>query len=235
MPLQEDPILGFSYLSVEDFKARAAVFGCAAAIAKVEGDGVLLSLLAAASRDIDAEVGRDFLSGQVSENHKFDLASRRVRINRPPLVGLVSYRLRTGAGLVSSFAVTPVTTDGVNNVSFGAIYYNRQENYLELSSLAMAGSMTTTLVSLGLAEPQVEIVYTSLQDVPKQVIAATGYAAAAIINEGLANQIIAPGLASYKADDVEVRRAAPVAEAQSRALPPRVKALLRGLSRIAIG
>jgi hypothetical protein len=235
MPLQEDPILGFSYLSVEDFKSRAAIFGCAQAVAAIGEDDLILALLAAASRAIDAEVGRDFLSGQVGENHKFDLATRRVKVNRPPLVSLVSYRIRTGAGLVSSFSVAPVTTDGVNNVSFGSIYYNRQENYLELSSLAMAGSMTSTLVSLGLSEPQAEIVYTSLQDVPKQVIAATGYTAALAINESAANKMIAPGLASVKADDVEVKRSTSKSAGGEVGIPLKAKQLLRGLSRIAIG
>lgn len=234
MPLDEDPILGYSYLAVDAFKERAQTFGCAPAIAGMQ-DPAILSLLAAASRAIDAEVGRDFLGGQVSENHRFDLATRRIKINRPPLISLLSYRLRTGAGLVSSFNVTPVSNDGVNDVSFGAIYYNRQENYLEISSLAMASGMTTTLVSLGLSEPQVEIVYTSLADVPKQVVAATGYTAAVLINESLANKMIAPGLASIKADDVEIKRARSISTGGETSIPPIARSLLKGLSRVAIG
>jgi hypothetical protein len=229
-----DQVLGVSYIDPEYFIENAKVFGCQATGYTAE---TILPLLAAASRMIDGEVGRSFLSAQIAENHRFDLATRRIKVNQPPIQTLVSYKIRTGAGLVSSFLVAPVTTDGVNNVSFGAVYYNRQENYLELSSLAMVGSLTNAIVSLGLSEPQVEIVYTSYQSVPQQVIAATGFMAAALLNESAANEILVPGLESAEADDVKVRRArSHSGGGQGQvAMPANVKMLLRGLSRIAIG
>ncbi|MBI3654063.1 MAG: hypothetical protein HY231_23785 [Acidobacteria bacterium] len=236
MSVPQDDLLGVIYISPDYFIENARMFGCAKAIQGLDANSIT-PLLAIASRMIDAYVGRDFAGGEIHENHKFDLNSRRIKINRPPLQTLISYRLRTAPGLVSSFAVTPVTDDGENNISFGSIYYNRQENYLEVASLAMASSMTAQLVSLGISEPQVEIVYTSYADVPKEVITATGYMAAHLINDSAANQVIAPGLASVKADDVEVRRGSSVSAKGSRedSIPPIVKTLLRGVSRIAIG
>lgn len=239
MSTPQNELLGDSYIDGEFFIANAKVFGCAQALSSLYPNATpdeLLPILAAASRLIDGYVGRDFIAGEIRENHRFELGTRRIKINKPPLQTLVSYKLRTGAGMVSSFTVTPVQTDGENNVSFGAIYYNRQENYLELSSLAMASSMTTQLVSLGLSEPQIEIAYTSFADVPKEVIAATGYMAAHLLNESAISSVLAPGLASAKADDVEVRRTGENSSRGSRhdSIPPRVKLLLSSVSRIAI-
>jgi hypothetical protein len=240
MSTPPNDLLGVSYVDGEFFLANANAFGCARALQSLYSGTVvadtILPILSAASRMIDAEVGRDFISGEIRENHKLELNTRRIKINKPPLQTLLSYKLRTGAGLVSNFTVTPVQTDGENNVSFGAIYYNRQENYLELSSLAMASSMTSQLVSLGLSEPQIEIVYTSFADVPKEVVTATCWLAAHLLNESATSSVIAQGLASFKADDVEVRRQTNSSSKGSRddALPLIVKQLLRSVTRIAV-
>ncbi len=227
-------LFGESYLSAQDFLDNAVLFGCAVAVAGMDANAVG-PLLQAASREVDVEVGRSFSAATVAENHKWDYQTRRSKVNQPPVVELLSFGIRVGAGLFSSFAVTPVEADGGGNkVRFGAIYYNRQENYLEVTALALAGSLINPIVSLGLTEPQVEIVYKSLASVPAEIALAVGHTAAHWLNENAANALILPGLAAMRDDDTEVRRAAPVA-GQMRGLPARAKALLRGYSRIAVG
>jgi len=234
MSLAEDPILGVSYIDPEYFLQNARIFGCERAVEGLNAPEAL-PLLASASRRIDAELGRNFLPDEIQENHAFDSATRRCEVNCPPLLSLVSFKIRNSAGLVTSYAVTPVSDDGENNIIFGSIFYNRQLNYLELASSAIQSSEAA---AVGIAETQVEIVYTSYADVPKEVAAATAYLAAHLLNEAKANNTIAPGIASLKADDVEVKRLAQSGSSFSsrldESLPAIVKSLLSPFTRVVL-
>ncbi len=228
------PLFGASYLNGQDFLDNAATFGCAALVVGYDATGVS-SMLAAASREVDVELGRSFSADLIAENHRWDGATRRVKVNQPPVIELQRFSIRVGAGLRSSFTVTPVETDDAGNpVRFGTVYYNREENYLEVTSLALAGSLVSPIVTLGLTDPQVEIAYKSLPVVPYEVMLAVGYTAAYWLSEAVAASMIPQGLASLRDDDTEVKRQ-PQPAWQNRGLPPRAKSILRGLSRIAIG
>src|ERR1700733_13501408 len=186
--------LGYSYVDPTGFGQNAIVYGCAQAVSKLTAQQVVL-LCARASRLIDGYCGRTFAGGNISETHPLDWSSRVIKINQPPVITLLAYQIRTAAGLVSPFLVEPVTTDaGSRNVSFGSVYYNYEENTLELSSLAMASTLTAAVVTLGLNRPQVEIQYTnSTGTLHPNLIEATALTAAGLINEAAANAVLPGG------------------------------------------
>ncbi|NWJ94572.1 MAG: hypothetical protein HXX20_02220 [Chloroflexi bacterium] len=229
MALDTDAILGTAYLSVSDFKARSDTFGATEAIAS-KSDTAILGYLASASRAIDNYLGRHYGQGNFTENHKWDFYNKRIYPNCPPVISLVSYKLRTGANYLSTFVTSPV-----NGTTFGEIYYNQQENYLEIASMASAFAMTTQLLGLGLKDPQVEIVYTSWQTVPQSVAAATGYTAAMLATEALVNQQIPLGIQMMQADSVKIQRAQRGSGDQQITLPAMALMLLSNEQRILIG
>ncbi len=237
MPLESDPTFGVAYLGVEVFKADAAYYGADKAIASMS-DQSLLRLLARASRAIDTYTGRTFGPGAISENHKWNPVNRRCKVNQPPVITLTSFRVRIGAGLTASFSVTPTENDaGGNPVRFGEIVYNRQENYLEVTSLATASNMTNQIISLGLTENWVEIVYTNQAAdaaINPAVADATAWTAAHLANAGRTNSQLPAGISMVKMGEVTVQRAAASVDPTRDALPEMAKQLLRGLTRIAI-
>lgn len=219
MPLDVDSVLGALYLSLADFKARAKVFGVRAALP--ESDDEIKALLASASRAIDAFCGRSFTPAAVVEQHRLDPATRRVSVNRPPVMGLTSYKLISGPDL--SWDVDP-----------SAVFVNNQENYLELVSLAGAIVLTQGQIMPGLVDTLVEVEYTSFAAVPQAVAVACGYAAGKFANLAYASGQVPDGLASVKLDGVAVTRdtSRPGGDLE---LPPIAKQLLMPLRRVAVG
>lgn len=230
-----DSLLGPQYISVANLQSRATAFGCAKAIAAMTS-GELEALVALASRAVDGHTGRQWADGTViTENHKWDMVTRRVRVNQPPILTLVSYVLRTSPAQVATFSVTPITNDaGGNPVAFGPIYYNREENYLELASLAVASSLTTPLISLGMFEPNVEIKYTSYSTAPQAVVSAAGLIAADMANSGyLASMgLLSGNIQSVETGNQSIERAVPLPDAYP--LPPIAVMLLANITRPAI-
>lgn len=231
-----DALLGTSYISAGDLKARSLSFGCAKALGALDYPQIE-AVCAMASRAIDAHTGRAWDGGTITENHAWEPATRRVKINQPPIMSLLSYKIRTSPNSVSTFPVTPVTVDaGGRNVSYGAIYYNYQENYLELASLVIATGLTTTIIALGMYQPQVEISYTSHATIPEAIITATGLVAADMANTGYLNSLMLPGLQSVSDGDQSMTRVPPVLPGNySYPLPMMAVQILSNLSRPAIG
>ncbi|HEX8685728.1 MAG TPA: hypothetical protein VF654_04475, partial [Pyrinomonadaceae bacterium] len=163
MPLELDNILGALYLSPEDFRKRASAFG--ARVALPEDEDELKAHLAGASRAIDAFCGRPFSPEAVTETHRLDAETRRVSVNRPPVLELTGFTILSGPD--RSFAVET-----------SQVFVNRQENYLEVVSWGALIGLAAGAGSLGIIEPQAEVTYKSYQDVPQAVAAACGYAAA---------------------------------------------------------
>ena len=220
MPLDLDAILGSLYLSVEAFKARAGVFGVAVALPA--DDELIKAALAAASRLIEAECGRDFVPDELTETHRFNLLTRRISVNQPPVATLTSFTLVGGPGLSSP-------------VSLSSVYVNNQENYLEVDGLSHAIAPTGSLFMHGLGETQVEVKYKSYQSVPQGVAAACGYGAAEIINRTYASGQLPGDLTRVEMDGLKVSRAAPGGRGEESALPVVAKALLHRYRRIAVG
>jgi hypothetical protein len=235
-----DPILGTCYIEPEAFISRSMAFGCDRALDALyaaDADGTnLTALIASVSRAIDVYTGRDSNSwsgGTIYENHAWDPVTRRVKVNQPPVINLISYKIRVGSQLTANFVLTPLSSDGgSNHLAYGGVYYNRQENYLELNSLALAGSLTNSLAGLGLYLPQVEIAYTSFASVPGQVATATAIGAAAVVNKWYANKVITPGIKQIESGKQTIVKDSPLGSVN---LPQEAKDLLSLLTRIAVG
>ena len=219
MPLDLDLVLGALYLSVQDFKSRAKVFGVRAALP--ESDDEIKALLASASRAIDAHCGRSFTPDEVTELHRIDPATRRVSVNRPPVQQVTGYALISGPGLRW-------------DVDTSQVFVNNQENYLELVSLAGSVVVARGEVIASLADMLAEVKYTSFAEVPQAVAAACGYAAGRLANLAYASGQVPDGLARVKLDGVDVSRDTS-RQGGDLELPTLSRQLLNPLRRIAVG
>lgn len=197
MPLDQDDALGACYASVSQFLTMAGGLGCGVGLVAID-DGnnwALKTILAAASREVDAFCGREFDLQTIQENQRWELETRRVYPYQPPIANLLSYQIQTAPGSYQNITLTPTTTDASGaKVSYGAVVYDKGRNYLELASLAVLTSLTPVLVSLGISEPIVRYSYTSFASVPQQVVTATGLIAAEMVNVAYRNKLITPGL-----------------------------------------
>src|SRR5262249_30520661 len=124
-------------------------------------------------------------------------------------------------------------------VSWGAVYYNAQENYLELSSLSVAGNQVSTLISLGLMQAQAEIRYKNGTSLSPGIAAATGWQTAFLLNESYRDAQVGAGVRSMSTPELSVtfdsRYGAGAAQGGDDApLHPVAKQLLKPLERIAI-
>ncbi|HEX8564132.1 MAG TPA: hypothetical protein VF648_00590 [Pyrinomonadaceae bacterium] len=230
-----ETLFGKAYLTTEEFREMTDVFGVDVALSKYPegdaGDNRLLGALAAASRTIDAACNRGFGAEEIQiENHTFNTATRRIKVNSPPVVELLEFKIRTAPGSVSSFNVSDV-------------FVNHQENYLELTSLALGGSLTTPLLSLGMNEPQAEIRYKSFAKIPQKIKLACGYQAAWSINQSYVNSIAPPNYkiesGTNRSERLKVenttKRNAFEADSVHFRLAPGVRDLLSEFIRIPIG
>lgn len=216
MPLDENNTFGVCYLSVDEFKEASGMFG----IASLPDDPVIKAQLAAASRWVEAICNRKFVPDQeFEEQHDWDPVSRRVAVNNPPVLEVISYKIYTGVGTFSTF--------GTN-----ALVLNSQQNYVELASLAAAGNMTSALLSLGLTQPYVLIKYKSLASVKPNIKLATGYLAATLMNRAHVEANFPAGLRS-----MSVGGGASVTRAEGKSMeevPQMAKILLAGEQEITI-
>lgn len=244
MPLPVHDTLGTMYLAPADFAKKVRAYGCAKAYAALNDDAensILSELIAMASRQIDAYCeSQGFGPEQAfSENHTFDLRTRRVFPNNPPVVELLSFGIRTGPGNLTTFQLTP-TNNGPDGspVSWGAIHYNRQENYLELSSLSVAGNTVSTLISLGLMHAQAEIRYKNSTSLRPNIAAATAWQTAFLLNANNTDNSVGPNVRSITSPEMSVTfETRPKAQANdpAGAMHPMAVQLLAQTNRIAIG
>ena len=173
-------IFGAAYLDVLNFRAAAALFGAGMAMCDYpagSGDSALLNALAAASRMIDNHCGRDFLPEPKNETHRLDLTNWRFQTNNPPVFQIVSCRVR-------------YASDGYILINPDRVYINNQQNYCEITRTFDGGLTILDQIGTELAEPQVEVVYQSRQDVPANVRLACGYQTAHLINSGFVDKTL---------------------------------------------
>ena len=174
---------GTAYLDAESFRESAELFGAGMAMVKypeADPDTKLLNALKAASRAVDAFCGKNFLGEDKTENCRLDLTTWQFTVNNPPVSEVVSCLIR--------FAV-----DGTIEIPPAQIYINNQVRYLEISR-TLGQQLITSFTPTVLNEPQVEIVYKSLQSVPADVQLATGYQAAHMINAGFVDYSLPPSM-----------------------------------------
>jgi len=84
----------------------------------------------------------------VNEQHPWRHNSRRVYLYNWPVTDVTEVRLRVGASTSAAIQGTE-------------IYTNNSGRYIEISALALAFGIAPAIVSLGLAEPEVEVDYTA--------------------------------------------------------------------------
>lgn len=212
MPLPSDDIFGVLYLSPDDFIARARAFGVS--VAGMTPDE-LTPTIAAASRLVDAKVARQFLPDAIVETHRFNMETRRVSVNQPPVMALESFAIRFAPGAVANFQV-------------GDVLVSNQENYLELASLALSSDITGVLYPVGISEPQAEIRYRSYQQVPQAAALATGFITADLLQKAEANDLLPAGLTRSKVGSEDLSRSP-----TQLAIPAIAESLLLTLRRIA--
>jgi len=182
--LQEDEVFGTLYLSVEDFASRATMFGLSSSVLPDEDD-IIQAYLAAASRLIESKTNKTFVPDDHVEQHNWNAETRRITVNNPPILSVSDYRIYTGT---TTYATMPTN----------ALFINNQENWVEVTALTAAGNLTSMLLTVGLFHPIVQITYKSSQEVKQNIMLATGYIAAALINQSFIDQGIQPGLKSIK-------------------------------------
>lgn len=215
MPAPElDDVLGVLFLSPEAFTARARSFGVDLTGIPPEDVKVTLAL---ASRAVEAHCGRSFVPDALSETHRWNHATRRVTVNQPPVLTLVSFVVEYAPGVTLPFRVEDITV-------------NNQENYLEVASLALSAGLGGAVQTLGLSEPLVKLTYKSYQSVPGAVAAAVGFTAAHFLNESAANEFVPAGLSTYKVANTAFSRRSAGVE-----LPAIARQLLSPFVRIAVG
>jgi hypothetical protein len=240
MPVTVDASLGALYVEPEKFLQQATAFGCKKALDALgaESTEMIQVIIASASRQIDAYCQSQGFSPdeEIFENHRFDLRTRRVPVNSPPVVELISFGVRTGPQSITSFGLTPVGNGADNKpVSWGAVYYNKQENYLELSSLSVAGNQVSTLISLGLMEVQAEFKYKNGTALKPNVIAATYWQTAHLLNSIHTHNNVVPGIVSMSSPEMSITYEQGLRESrQGAALHPMAVQLLGTTRRIAI-
>jgi hypothetical protein len=150
--------------------------------------------IAAASRWIDAFTGKDFTPNtDITEQHNWDPVTRRIPVNNSPILSVSDYRIFIGPSNSASFPVS-------------ALYINNQENWVELASMTAAGSLTNALLTIGLYSPVVSITYKSHNDVKPNIKLATGYILGAMINQGIMQRALPPGLQSIQIGEVRAVR-----------------------------
>lgn len=184
MPLEFDDVLGVTYLDVFDFVDRAAMFGVNVALP--DNDDLTAAYLAAASRYIDARCHRAFdPDTEYTEQHNWDPTTRRIYPGNAPVSSISSYRIYVGA---STYSIIPTN----------ALFINNNGGYVEVTSLATAGSLISQLLLIGLYEPIVQITYKSLTDVKPNIALATGYIAATMMNQSYLSSSLPTGVKSIR-------------------------------------
>lgn len=172
-----DILLGTAYMTAEDFISRAFSFGCGGPVIAAFSEAEVDAVLASASRAIDGYTNRAFTPNPQTETQSVDFYTRRIRVDKPPVVSITSATLRTYP--------TPVNLD----VSQWVV--NNAESYIEIPS----GQLGTNSSTHAFEYPDVGIVYVSAQTLPPTaVLSAVGFVAAEVINRNYVNKLAPPGV-----------------------------------------
>jgi hypothetical protein len=186
---------GTAYLDAESFRTSAALFGVGMSMCEYpsdsDGNAKLNFVLQAASRTIDAFCARDFSPDDHTEQHSFDRSTWQFVVNNPPVTSISSCTIRYGK-------------DGTLSIPTANVYINNQKRCCEITR-----SMDGTLVILDamgteLIDPQVEVVYKSVQDIPKHVQLACGFQAGHLINSGFVDKTLPPNFGKIEMSGLSI-------------------------------
>lgn len=147
------PYPGDGYITADEFRATETGIDLTGI-----DDTALGKITAVASRMAEEEAGASWVSGvSYTERHEWRFASRRVYVRNWPVTAITGAKIYIGADVYATLTVSDFVI-------------NNEQRYLELASLASATSLTPELLTLGLAEPIIEVTYTAgLSTVPYRV------------------------------------------------------------------
>jgi hypothetical protein len=208
----EDSILGYCYLSVDEFKERASAFGAGGIYVASFSDPELTAALASASRLIDAYTNREFNPNPQIEIQHVDYLTQRIRVNKPPVTAIASCLAQTYP--------TPTAID------VSTLVVVNQQNYIYIPGIS--------LLPPGVANyPDVEITYTSGQELPpKEVKIACGFTAAEVIRREYGYLIAPAGLNELSTIDQTVSRQ--TFNPQATIVPEEARQALSGAANVAV-
>lgn len=192
MPVAAD-VFGTAYLDAESFRAAAELFGVGMSLADYPvgaDEAKLTRVLQAASRAIDAFCGKVFTPGALNEKQPFDKTTSQFRVNNPPVATITSCVIR-------------VSVDNTVTVDVADLYINNQKGYVEIGQDAQSTLLITQQFA-SLSEPIVEVTYTSLATVPKEVALAAGFQAGHMINSGFVDKIAPPNFGKLDMDGLKI-------------------------------
>lgn len=194
MPVAED-LYGIAYLDVESFRDGAALFGVGMAMCDyandADGNAKLARVLQAASRAVDAFCSRSFTPENRTEQHALDLKSWTFTVNNPPVAEIVSCVLR-------------YSVDGTIDIPPANVFINNQKKYCEIARRLGEAYSVLDAIGSDLNEPQIEVVYKSLQTIPVHVALATGYQAGHLINSGFVDKTLPPNFGKLDMNGISV-------------------------------
>jgi hypothetical protein len=236
MPLEKDIVLGFCYLSPQDFTARKTAFGAQLAGVSADAD-TLKAWLATASRQIETHLGgQTFYGKTVTEKHLWKPSQRRFSLNNPGPVTVSACRLWLGATQYETFEVTPVVNDsGGQPIAWGDLLYNRQTNMMEIGVLTKVSLSQPVITITQVQYPFLEITFTTTDVVPEEVAAACGFQAAYLAQQSQVNDLLPAGLTKVTSKDRTVERRPFGQTGNLPGLCEQARSLLSGFERFAVG
>ena len=131
------------------------------------------ALIARASRLAEGEAGLSTLGSwlltvYLNEQHPWRGGTHRVYLYNWPIISIEAVRIRVGANTSAT-------------IQASEIYTNQAGHYIEISSLALAFGIAPDIVSLGLAQPEVEVDYTAgYETIPDSIKHAVAIIASAL-------------------------------------------------------
>lgn len=225
MSFDPTTVIGQSYLTVNQFKQMASAFGCGGATITLFSDIEIQAALSAVSRAIENYTNLDWSASPRTESQNIDLYTNRIRVDFAPVTAIS--------------AVTIPNFGGTVTVSVADLKVNNLENYIELPQSAITAMNLPTQNYYGnaITSPLVcQITYTSGQTLPpKNILTATGFATAWVLNMEAANRQTLLGLnTATTGEDTTTRAGNGFADLADIALatPGTAKLALRGMERV---
>jgi len=120
-------------------------------------DADLVEIAAGASRMAEEFAGTAWVAAvSHTERHEWREGTRRVYVRNWPVTAITAAKIYIGSNVFATLTV-------------GDFFINNDQRYLELAELASAATLTPALLTLGMAEPVIEVAYTAGATAPNHV------------------------------------------------------------------
>jgi hypothetical protein len=210
------PVQGWSegYLTVPEFRAYEM-----GDLNDFEGnplpDSKLERFLGLASRAVDAYCGQHFGLEQVTERHRWKIATRRIYPRQGNIQSIAALRIYVSAGQKADFQLSD-------------LFINSNENYVEVTSLAtVTYSLFPSIVALGLLEPTAEITYVhGFSTTPQDIRDATAFLAVDLLGRDALVRQGSTGLNRLIIGETQMFFEQPIKGIQNQYMPAHAAALL---------